>query len=140
MLEPLIITWSSAACILALVILFSIEDRRRAVFLPRMRDTLDAVVISVTSWMSRLYRHLITGNVRIAFHYLLHRLLSLMTFFFERGSHYFERLKRRNRRIARTVQQEHLDSHLRIIAAHKKDSALSKAEQEALRQRTLEGK
>jgi hypothetical protein len=139
-ITPLSLVALAAAFTVTLVALFAFEDRRGAVFLPRVRAACDTVVTELSVRIARMVHHVATGSVRLLFHYLMHRALSLLTRIFARTSHYFEQLKRRNRTIARTVQKERFDSHLGQVAAHKKEQALTKREREALRERSLEGK
>ena len=140
MLTPLTSLLACAALTAVLAIIFAIEDRRGAVFLPRVRAGADRLVTTIGSWWARILHHVANGSVRLMFHYLVHRTLTLLTRVFSGASHYFEQLKRRNKRIARTVQKERFDSHLSLIAAHKKEQALTKREREVLRERSLEGR
>jgi Mg2+/Co2+ transporter CorB len=77
--------------------------------------------------------------VRVGLHLLIHRLLRLIMLVLRIIQSLLERWLRRNKEIARSVQVARTESHLSAIAEHKHSNALSEAEKQALKDRSLLG-
>ncbi|MAZ30005.1 hypothetical protein CL655_01850 [bacterium] len=136
-LETIIV--GSGAGVVALALLFYVETARGRRFGEGVRRSLDAVVDwCIVRWHT-LMLYIGSGAGRVGLHYLLHRLLRSCAAGLERLRTLVERLQRRNRRIARSVQAARTESHLTAIAEHKHATALSETEKAALKEKSLEG-
>jgi hypothetical protein len=80
-----------------------------------------------------------SGAARVGWHYVLHKTLRGCGVFLQWLQAQVEYWRRRNRRIARTVQAARTESHLTAIAEHKHATALSEEEKVNLKEKTLAG-
>lgn len=122
-----------------LALLFALENRRGRRFLLPVRQWLDRVTDrGIVLWHTALL-YVGSGAGRVGLHYLVHRLLRACGLFLQWLYSRVEYWRRRNRRIARTVQAARTETHLTAIAEHKQSTALTEAEKINLKEKTLAG-
>ena len=125
--------------VLLLALLFAVEDRHGRRFASSLRDLLDrAIDRGIVAWHT-LMLYTGSGAGRVGLHYLLHRFLRGCGHVLQWLHDRVEYWRRRNRRIARTVQAVRTESHLSAIAEHKQTTALSEEEKLDLKEKTLAG-
>lgn len=130
---------SSGAGIIFLALLFAFEARRGSRVASPIRDWLDSVADkSIVLWHTSML-YVGSGAARVGLHYLLHRVLRVcgrcLQWLYERVEYW----RRRNRRIARTVQAARTETHLTAIVEHKHATALTEKQKIKLKAQRLEG-
>ena len=122
------------------------RERQQGVRLvaPRLRGKADTVVDRVSVKLERSIAHFTKYMVQLRWYYSIHSLLRGVLRVIVASYDYCERLLERNRDRARKLRKEkqQLDvaHHLRQMAAHKADTALTPAQKRKRRDRELEGK
>lgn len=135
----LLITIGSGVSAFVLTLLFYIERVRGRRLGEGVRSWLDAMTDTATVRWHTMLLYTGQGSGRVGVHYLLHRCLGIAGSGTQALHGRIEGLKRRNRRVARSVQAARVESHLTAIAAHKHDTALSEEEKSELKERSLAG-
>ncbi|HMA78438.1 MAG TPA: hypothetical protein VKP88_04905 [Candidatus Paceibacterota bacterium] len=129
----------SGAGVFSLALLFAFEQRRGQRLGEPGRAALDRLADRAIVGWHTLMLYIGSGAARVGLHYVMHRVLrtcaGLLAWLHERVEYW----RRRNRRIARTVQAARTDSHLSAIAEHKHATALSDEEKTSLKEKTLAG-
>jgi hypothetical protein len=129
----------SGVGIFFLALLFAIENRRQQRFAARTRTALDRLTDRIIVGWHTLMLYTGSGAGRVGLHYVMHRILrgcgALLEWLYRRVEYW----RRRNRRIARTVQAARTESHLTAIAEHKHATALSEQEKTSLKEKSLAG-
>jgi len=126
---------TSAAVLGALLVLFTVEERRgERVILRRIREFFDTVVVAVSTQIARFFGHIGTGAFQATIHFFIHRLLARLIRLLTAFESYLARLQRRNKRIARVIQHSDHHTHLHEIAHHKEETSLSDEEKRQRRQ------
>lgn len=136
------------ASIIALVMLVVVtqKERRRGrrFFASGLRSWLDRVVATLEQRVIRSFDHFMKYIVQLNWYYSIHAVLRAILKGLVAVYTYFESIFERNRKRTKELRAEKRQlnelNHLRQMAAHKKDTALSSAEKQRLRQKTLEGK
>ena len=140
-MSPSTLALLSLSVTVGLVILFSIEARRGKRFLGRLRTYIDnGIERRIREFHARIPR---VNRVFFSylFHYLIHRIVArllVLTRLFERGLRFVAHLNRK-KATERQQKQVDVDPHLRAIAEHKEEVALSPKEQKEWKDAVLRG-
>lgn len=130
----------SGGLILLFLLLFRFEGKAgRRMVLPGLRAFLDKKVLQAQHLINRIGVYIGAGTIRMTFHYLMHKFLALLIYFIKAMESYFHRLQKRNRIIARTVQQTQAKTHLDLIADHKESVSLTEGQKKKLKDKSLSG-
>lgn len=124
--------------LVSLLILLGIESRKgQRVFLSGVRSWLDAKVTRLSYHTSHFKMRFGAGSLRILFHFITHRLLGFLLKILQFFESLLTKLQRRNRAIAKSVREEQEKNHLDLIAEHKESTALTAAEKQDLKDRSI---
>lgn len=138
MSTSLIIMSISGTLFLLFAVLTKIEEQRGRIALRAFRSWLDAVCLRAQYALTHVRVHVGSGAVRIFVHFCIHKVLGFFLIILTSIERGVARLQRQNRSVVRTIRQEQKKTHLDLIAEHKHVSALSEAEKDDLKHRTLE--
>lgn len=120
--------------------LFKVEEARGKRFLlSKFRGWLDA---KVAGWQVHFHDVSLRfggGSLRVFFHFILHQLLGAILFIIRKVESGIHKLRVHNKVIAHFAVNHEKEGHLRNIARHKEEMALSKEEKEYRKHRSLEG-
>jgi len=134
----LLSTIISASCLLALVLLFTLEKRKRARFLAPLRNFFDRVVNAVGSFLSNIGGYLGRDVIRQTVHYFFHNCLKALLSFLRRLEGGTDKLLRTNKALARKVVRERLvRTKLDEMVEHKEATALSPKEKRARKEKSI---
>ena len=130
---------------LVLAIMTRQERRRgRRFFAAAVREWLDMIVERVANWWGRSWDHFAKYWVQLNWYYGIHGLLRAFLRGIVKIYTYFENMFERNRVRAKQLRKEKREidelNHLRQMAVHKEETALTPAQQRKLRKKQLEGK
>ncbi|MFT5036720.1 MAG: hypothetical protein ACI9VM_000283 [Candidatus Azotimanducaceae bacterium] len=119
----------STGVLLLLLALFRAEEsRNHRMLLSGTRAKLDLAVVWCSHKISYMFRHLGAGVIRVTFHFILHKILSVSIFFLTKIGGYLSHLQLRNKRVAKVMKKKSQDNHLDAIATYKQETALSDEE------------
>ncbi len=129
------------------VFVFLIQQERRRgrrFFAARSRTWADRLVSAIEQGIAGSFNHFMRYMVQLNWYYSVHSLLrtflrglvKLYTFF----EVIFEKNRKRTKELRAEKRQLSELNHLRQMAAHKVDTALSPAQKHKLRKKTLEGR
>lgn len=121
------------------------ERRRgRRLFAGRIRGWLDTVVSGCERWFAKVWNHFVRYVLQLNWYYSIHSVLRTMLRFTQGVYTHFERMFERNRDRARELRREKRElstmNHLRDLAEHKEDTALTPAQKQRLKHKKLEEK
>jgi hypothetical protein len=130
---------------LVLAIMTRQERRRgRRFFAAGARGWLDKVVEKVANWWGRSWDHFAKYWVQLNWYYGIHGVLRTFLRGIVKIYTYFEQMFERNRARTKQLRKEKRElselNHLRQMALHKEETALTPAEQRKLRKKKLEEK
>lgn len=135
-------------CSFALVLLLVVTSKERRTgrrfFAVGLRSWLDGVVEIIGARIMQSVTHFMRYMVQLNWYYSIHSVLrtvlrglvAVYTFF----EHLFERNRKRTKELRAEKRQLSELNHLRQMADHRENTALTPAEQRRLRKKTLEGK
>ncbi|MEX0913277.1 MAG: hypothetical protein WDZ56_01970 [Candidatus Paceibacterota bacterium] len=128
---------ASGFLLITLFFLFKAESvKGRRVVLGSVRGALD-LKLSEHFKDKYLWRKYIgASSFRLLFHFVLHHVISATLFIIKSVEDRLRKLKRHNRLIAKNISSTG-SSHLRSVAKHKEETALSPEEKEARNERSL---
>jgi hypothetical protein len=134
--------------ILSLVVLIAVtqQERRRGrrFFAAGLRSWLDTVIFATERQITLSFNHFIRYIVQLNWYYSIHSVLRTILRGLVAVYTYFEAVFERNRQRTKELRAEKRQlselNHLRQMANHRIDTALTPVEQQKLRKRTLEGK
>lgn len=128
----------SGLLLLGLFLLFRSETatNKRLVF-EGMRDRLDARILERAAKSGSWRQYVGASSLRLLLHFLLHQFLGAVLYIMKAVETRLNKLRNRNRLIAKSVSAVSEDNHLSHIARHKEAVALSPEEKEALRSKSL---
>lgn len=135
----------SAVSFVLLAVVTRMERRRgRRFFAGAVRTWLDVQVDRVGRGVSRSIDHFIKYMVQLNWYYSIHGVLRAFLRGIVAMYTYFERVFERNRERTKQLRKEKRElnelNHLRQMAKHKEETALTPAQQRKLRKKQLEGK
>lgn len=114
----------------------------RRFFASTIRSWLDNKVDSLGSWLLLSWDHFVKYIVQLHWYYSIHSVLQAVLRVIVAIYTYFEKAFERNRVRTKELRAEKRQfselNHLHHMAVHKKDTALSPAEQRKLRKKKLE--
>ena len=121
-------------------VLTSLEENRGSRFLlTGARVWLDKKLVSLYYWLSHLKLHLGSTSLQMLFHFFAHRLLGWLLNILKSTESLLDSLHRRNRLVAKSVKEVRDKNHLDLIAEHKASTALTPAERQELKEKSIEG-
>lgn len=130
----------SASIVVALLFLFSYEERRGARYGERIRGVGDVLVTTIGAYISRAYRGVGSNSIRQALHYVVHTILRLILAF---NAYWDKRLRTMmhvNKMYARDAERERtVRSKLEELALHKSKYALTEEEKRQHKDNVLNG-
>jgi hypothetical protein len=120
------------------------EQRRGKRFLlVGFRSWLDKIISAAERWMSGTSKHFIRYVVQLSWYYSLHSLLRTVLHVIVASYEYFEKIFERNRLRTKELRAEKFGAgtanHLREMAVHKEETALSQVQQNKRKKAHLEG-
>jgi p-aminobenzoyl-glutamate transporter AbgT len=134
---------SVIAFILLIVITQQERRRGRRFFAPSSRSWLDKVVAIFEQKVIRSFNHFMKYIVQLNWYYSIHSVLRTILKGLIAVYTYFENVFERNRKRTKELRAEKRQlnelNHLRQMAVHREDTALTPAEKQKLRKKTLEG-
>ena len=134
----------SLSVFIVLLGLFRQEQRRgRRLVAARARAALDRSVESVTARITKSVTHFVRYIVQLSWYYSIHSVLRTLLRGIVTAYEYLESIFERNRERAKQLRAEKRQlaelNHLRQMAAHRADTALTPKEQQKLLDKTLAG-
>lgn len=137
MLTALYLLLASGFILVVLFFFFKAESvRGKRLILGSFREKLDLKLSLYFRDKHQWRRHLGASSLRLFFHFILHHIISATLFIIKSVEGFLKKLKRHNRLVAKKITSGG-NSHLRSIAKHKEDVALSPEEKEARNERSL---
>lgn len=137
----LIGTGISGAFLLLILVLFTVEQRRGARVLSRVRTHADYLVLRVTHSVRHFFGYVLLRGVRQGAHYLFHIILSGVLHTVRALERSMRTMMQVNKARARSVERERAShSKLEEIALHKMKIALSEEERIIHKERALNGR
>ncbi|MBP6881740.1 MAG: hypothetical protein KBC35_03885 [Candidatus Pacebacteria bacterium] len=146
MITTALTAFAVSSVLLAVLVGVTQQERRRGrrFFAPGLRSWLDRVVTRSELSITRNTDHFVRYMVQLSWYYSMHKILrtvlrgliAVYTYFEDK----FERNRERAKELRAEKRQLHELNHLRQMAAHKVDTALTSTEQQKLRKDTLEGR
>lgn len=133
----------SGFLLLLLMIIIEKERRRgRRFFFVGLRGWLDAVVFAVEQWLVRSWQHFTKFILQLNWYYSIHSVLRAILKMIVAVYTYFETIFENNRTRTKRLRAEKRKlkekNHLQKMADHKKDLALTPAQQKKLKKQKLE--
>lgn len=130
----------SGAGLFALVMLFRAEGvSQRRYLLPTLRGQVDRYLERNKLSILRARRVFGASSLRLFLHYVLHQVLSVILFVVRFLEGRLQRLRLKNKVIAKVIKAKSEDSHLFHIARHKEATTLSLEEQDQIKKRSFQG-
>lgn len=129
----------------AVLVTLTQQERRRGrrFFAAGIRSSLDILVTRSEQRLVRSSDHFMRYIVQLSWYYSIHSVLRTFLRGLVAMYTYFENVFERNRQRTKELRAEKRQlnelNHLRQMADHKADTALTPAEQQKLRKKTLEG-
>lgn len=137
MSTALYVLFASGLILIVLFFLFKAESARGKRFiLGSARGALDMRLSLYFKDKHHWRRHIGASSLRLFLHFVLHHMISGILFAIKSVEGRLSKLKRHNRLIAKKITSGG-NSHLRSIAKHKEENALSPEEREARNERSL---
>ena len=102
-----------------------------------VRDWIDERLASLQRRLSHFTLHFGSGYVRILFHFIAHRVLDWLLKILKGFQGLLNRLQKHNKVKAKTIREEQEKNHLDLIAEHKVTTALTEAEKQELKDRSI---
>lgn len=137
MLTALYLMSASGLILIVLFFLFKAESTRGKRFiLGSQREKLDMKLSLYFKDKHQWRKHIGASSLRLLFHFVLHYIISGTLFVIKSVEERLRKLKSHNRQVAKSITAGG-NSHLRSIAKHKKDVALSPLEKEARNEKSL---
>ena len=135
----------SVFTLLLLMVVVRNESRRgRRFFAVSLRGFLDRVVSSIETWIVVSWGHFIKYILQLHWYYGIHSILRTLLRFIVATYTYFETIFERNRARTKLLRAEKRQlnkfNHLKEMAVHKKDTALTPAAKRKLRHQVLENR
>lgn len=128
---------ASALILIALFFFFKAETiRGKRFILDSFRERLDMNLSLYFRDKHQWRKHLGASSLRLFLHFILHHVISGTLFVIKSIEARLKKLKRHNRLVAKNITSNG-NSHLRSIAKHKEDVALSPEERAARNERSL---
>ena len=136
---------ASIVFFVVLVVMTQQERRRsRRFFAADLRSWIDILVLRVEQRTVRSFNHFMRYMVQLSWYYSIHSVLRTILKALIAAYTYFEDLFERNRQRAKELRAEKRQlselNHLRQMADHRVDTALTPKQQKKLKDETLEGK
>jgi hypothetical protein len=136
---------TSLGIFMVLLVLLKLErDRRRRLIATRLRSFLDTLVERSTRRLETIVRHFLRYIVQLHWYYGIHSILRAllrgMVALYTYLETVFERNRARTKLLRAEKRQLHELNHLRQMAEHREETALTPSQQQKLRHRKLEGK
>lgn len=133
---PLYLMLAFGLILIVLFFLFKVETvKGKRLILGSTRTAIDAK-LSLYFKDNHLWRKYIGGSsLQLLFHFLLHHTISGILFIIKSVEERLRKLKRHNRLIAKKITDG--GSHLRTIAKHKEEVALTQDEKDVRNERSL---
>ena len=135
-----------SVCAFLVVLLLVRQERRRGQRFAAagFRGWCDARIEGVGRWLLQSWDHFVKYIVQLNWYYSIHSvlraLLRMIVAVYTRFENLFERNRARTRQLRAEKRQFSTLNHLRQMAEHKEETALSPAEQRKLRKKKLEEK
>jgi len=141
--EALILFGVSVFLFIAMIIMVQKERRHgRRLFAHRVRSWLDDRVNACEASLARSWEHFVKYILQLNWYYSIHSvlrtILRLIVAFYTYFENIFERNRKRTKELRAEKRQLHALNHLRQMAEHKANTALTPAEQRRLRKKKLE--
>ncbi|MBX2867010.1 hypothetical protein KTR10_03585 [Candidatus Kaiserbacteria bacterium] len=137
-MQPALISLIVSAGLLALIVqLFNKERTRGTRFLEDKRTRFDAAIERLYKVCERLSQPFRRDIMRHSLHYFFHQVLRSFKQFLRAVDTRLDALLRTNKALARKVTKEQSSSHLKEVAVHKAESALSPEEQKKQKERAI---
>lgn len=134
--------WSmgiSFALLVALIILLRYEEKvGRRLLLSRFRSWLDRLILKLHHFLTHLSIRVGTGSIRLMVHFFIHKVISSTMWLLQWFEGNLYRLQKRNRKVAKSLEDEQVKTHLHLIAEHKETSALSEEAKQELKNKAME--
>ena len=128
----------SGSLLLVFGTLFQVETSRDdRLFLGMLREWFDERLAGLGRWFSHLSLHFGSGYIRILFHFLTHRVLDWLLKALKAFQSSLKQLQKRNKVKANTIREAQKKNHLDLIAEHKISTALTPAEKQELKDRSI---
>lgn len=130
----------SFGIVIALFVLFGIEERRGVRFASSLRAQADFLVLKLDHKVGVVLQLFGRDFIRQLFHYLFHTILRFLLVRVRKLEAGLKNVMRVNKTIAQTVERENATrTKLEEVAKHKVASALSEEEKRKIKEKTLNG-
>lgn len=130
--------------IILLMVTQTERRRGRRFFASRLRSWFDVRADNVGKWIVASWDHFIKYILQLNWYYSIHSvlrtILKLITAFYGYFENVFERNRKRTKQLRAEKRQLGELNHLRQVADHKEDTALTPAQKKKLRHKKLEEK
>lgn len=137
MFTALYLLIASSVTLIALFFFFKAESvKGKRLVLGPQREKLDMKLSLYFRDKHHWRKHIGASSLRLFFHFVLHHIISATLFIIKSVEGNLNKLKRHNRLVAKSITSGG-NSHLRSIAKHKVDVALSPEEKDARNERSL---
>ena len=146
MIPAAAITFAISFSVFAVLLFVVMAERRREgrFFASRAREWLDVKIDRLGAWLVRSWEHFVKYVVQLNWYYSIHGVLRTMLRAIVAVYTKFENVFERNRARTKQLRREKLElsemNHLRQMAEHKEETALTAAEKRKLRKKKLEEK
>lgn len=119
-------------------LLFRAESLRgQRLILSNIRGRADRYLVESTRSFMGVKKVFGASSLRLFFHYLLHQFLSVFLFLVRFAENKLQRLRLKNKVVAKVIREQVTDNHLTHIARHKEEVALSEEEREERKKRSM---
>lgn len=137
MFTALYLMLASGVILIALFFFLKAEAvKGKRLVLGSFRGKLDANLSTYFRDKHQWRKHLGTSSLRLFLHFVLHHIISATLFTIKSVEARLKKLKRHNRLVAKNITSGS-NNHLRSIAKHKEDVALSPEERAVRNERSL---
>lgn len=146
MVYQAVMAWvGSIAIFVTLLLIIRSEQKRGHRFIAvGLRNWLDRTADGFSAWLTKKGEHFVKYIVQLHWYYSIHSVLRMLLRIIVRFYSYFEDMFERNRARAKRLRSEKRQlgelNHLRQMAVHKEDTALTPSQKSKLRHKNLEGK
>lgn len=146
MITTALTAFSASIVSFAVLVILTQQERRRGrrFFAAGIRSWFDIFVARLEQKTTRSFDHFMRYIVQLSWYYSIHSVLRTLLRGLVAMYTYFENVFERNRARTKELRAEKRQlsefNHLRQMADHKADTALTPAEQQRLRKKKLEGK
>ena len=141
------VTFSAASIgifILMLVVIHLERKRAKRFFGGKVRDWFDQKVTTLELWIVSTWEHFVKYVLQLHWYYSIHSVLKAILHAIQLCYFSFEKVFERNRARAKKLRAERREiselNHLRQVADHKEETALSETQKQKLRHKKLEEK